>query len=185
LDLKLSQTKPDIQIEDVIETLKQRKKHIDSIVVTGGEPTIQIGLESFLSKLKNLDFNIKLDTNGSHPEVVRRLVENKLVDYVAIDIKGLFEDYSTICNVEVDTGKITETISIMKNSNVDYEVRTVLWEEHPSLAQIEKIFHIVGYSKYFLQNFHKTDNGAKYTPIKDMNIILEILRKQQMNVKVR
>ncbi len=110
--------------EEIMDFLKRRKKQLEAIVISGGEPTIQEDLISFLNTVKTLGYAVKLDTNGSNPSVIRELIERKLVDYIAMDIKAPFKKYPDLVKVKVDLSRIKESIEIIENSSLEYEFRT-------------------------------------------------------------
>lgn len=130
---------PDIPLEEFFAFLEKRKNILDGVVVSGGEPTLQEGLVEFISKIKKMGFLVKLDTNGSNPEVLKELLEKKLLDYIAMDIKGALEDYERICGVKVDLEKIKKSIGLVKNSCIDYEFRTTLLQKFHSKESIARI----------------------------------------------
>ena len=115
----VKETAPFITEEEILRMLLSRARYIDSIVVTGGEPTIQPDLPLFLRKLKNLNFHVKLDTNGLKPEVLERCLP--YVDYVALDVKTTLKKYRLLG--AVDPSPLLKTIDLLKNSGVDYEFR--------------------------------------------------------------
>jgi pyruvate formate lyase activating enzyme len=142
--------------EDVLSFLEKRKGKLDGIVISGGEPTIQPDLENFLTKVRSLfpSFSIKLDTNGSRPEILKSLIQNNLVDYVAMDIKASFPLYEKIAGVTFDASTITKSISLLMNSSIDYEFRTTLLKEFHPKEEVETIaLSIQGAKKYILQKF--------------------------------
>ncbi|MDT8419763.1 MAG: anaerobic ribonucleoside-triphosphate reductase activating protein [Desulfuromonadales bacterium] len=115
---------PDYPVEHLLADLRRRCGFIDGVVVSGGEPTLDPGLESFLRQLKDLDLQIKLDTNGLLPEVLRRLLEQQLVDYLAIDLKTSPKRYSELHGCYVDSTPLLETIDLARSAGCDYEFRT-------------------------------------------------------------
>ena len=145
---------PKITEKEFFEFLKSRKELLEGVVVCGGEPTINKDLPDFIKKIKNLGFSIKIDTNGSNPKMLKNLIDKKLVDYVAMDIKGPKEKYSQFIGKEVDIKKIQKSIDILKQGKVDYEFRTTIL---PSLHKKEDIIEmakwISGAKRYYLQNF--------------------------------
>ena len=115
---------PTIDSEYILNFLNHRKGKIDGVVLTGGEPTLQPDLLSFLKKIKAMSFMIKLDTNGTRPEVVRNALDENLLDFIAMDIKAPLNFYSEISGVDVDTGSITKSIDLILTSGIDYRFRT-------------------------------------------------------------
>ncbi len=138
--------------EEVLEFLKNRRKWLNGVVLLGGEPTIQDDIVEFAEKVKKIGYDIKLDTNGSNPKVIEELIEKKLVDYIAMDVKAPLDKYSEIVGVNVDVKKIIRSIEIIKNSGIEHEFRTTVI---PTLRKedILKIAEIVKPSPYYLQQF--------------------------------
>jgi len=134
--------------------LKSRRNFLDGVVVSGGEPTIQADLVDFLRKIREFDFLIKLDTNGTNPDVLERVFSEKLVDFVAMDIKNSPKKYSEICGVGVDFSSIERSKNLILNSKIDHEFRTtVLREFHDSEAIFEIAEFVRGTRKFTIQNF--------------------------------
>ena len=140
------------KIEEVFEFLKTRQGKLDGVVITGGEPCLQKDLPEFIKQVKELGFAVKLDTNGSFPEMLEKVLPD--LDYVAMDIKAPLEKYSQIVNVDVDTSKIMKSIEILKNCGVDYEFRTTVVKSQLSFEDFEKIGQLIqGAPRYYLQKF--------------------------------
>lgn len=126
-DLVLSHSKmATIPQRHVITTLRRFRKWVNRVVVTGGEPTLQPGLHHFLELLKKDGFLVKLDTNGSNPELLKDFVGKGLIDYVAMDVKGPLARYERWCGAHVDVDKIAESIDFLLEGGVDYEFRMTL-----------------------------------------------------------
>ncbi|PIP24752.1 MAG: anaerobic ribonucleoside-triphosphate reductase activating protein, partial [Candidatus Nealsonbacteria bacterium CG23_combo_of_CG06-09_8_20_14_all_36_125] len=117
---------PKISEREFFKYLKDRKKLLDGLVLCGGEPTINKKLPSFIKKIKKMGFLIKLDTNGSDPKILKKLIDEKLIDYVAMDLKGPKERYSEFSGRKVDVKKIQKSIDILKENKVDYEFRSTI-----------------------------------------------------------
>ena len=109
--------------------LKKRAGLLDGIVISGGEPTLQEELPAFAASLKGLGYEVKLDTNGGRPEAVRELLEQKLVDYVAMDYKAPFDRYPEICGKGADAGPVRETLALLAESEIEWELRTTVIPE--------------------------------------------------------
>lgn len=140
------------KIEEVFEFLKTRQGKLDGVVITGGEPCLQKDLPEFIKQVKELGFAVKLDTNGSFPEMLEKVLPD--LDYVAMDIKAPLEKYSQIVNVDVDTSKILKSIEVLKNGGVDYEFRTTVVKSQLSFEDFEKIGQLIqGAPRYYLQRF--------------------------------
>jgi len=147
-----------INEEEIFDYLIKRKNIIDGLVISGGEPTIQKGLKEFIIKVKKIGLKVKLDTNGYRPDVLKDLLNNNLLDYIAMDIKDIIDDYSNICGLKNINGDlIKESINIIKNSNIDFEFRTTIIKKYHNLDKIKKIIKLVGNkSKYYIQNFQSS-----------------------------
>ena len=151
------QSMPTIDFEEIKRYLIENRDFIDGVVVTGGEPLIHAWLPDLLRELKSLGFPVKVDTNGSLPDILKKLIELKLVDYVAMDVKAPLEKekYRDIAGVDVDVNKLKKTIELLMNSGIDYEFRTTVIEGYHSESDIEKIaLSIKGARKYALQPFY-------------------------------
>ena len=110
---------PEIKEEEIFSYLEERKKMLDGVVISGGEPTIWDDLIPFIKKIREYGFKVKLDTNGYRPEVLKEIIDNKLVDYIAMDIKAIFNEYFKVIKKNIDTDKLLESIELIKKSNID------------------------------------------------------------------
>ena len=148
-----------IDKEEVLSYLKKRQEILDGVVITGGEPLLQDGIEEFIGKIKDLGYAIKLDTNGSFPEKLISLVEKGLVDYVAMDIKNSKAKYMATIGVNnIDMASIEKSVDFLLQNKVDYEFRTTIVDGFHTVDDIQDIVvWIKGAHKYFLQNF--VDSG--------------------------
>lgn len=128
---------------------------LDGVVISGGEPTLQGGLLSFCKKIKDIgNYPIKLDTNGSRPDVIMDLIEHNAIDYIAMDIKTETYRYSSLCNVRNIENKVLQSIEIIKNSGIDYEFRTTCVKPYVATETIKHLTHVLkGAKKYVLQRF--------------------------------
>jgi pyruvate formate lyase activating enzyme len=139
--------------------LKEDREQYDAVVISGGEPTIHKGLPEFLARIKDLDLAVKLETNGTNPRMIARLIKLGLLDYVALDVKAPLEEnkYKEITGVSIKTstlGKINQSIRILSRSGIEYEIRTTLIKEKHSFHDILDICEtIVGCKRYCLQEF--------------------------------
>ena len=143
--------------------LSERKGILDGVCVTGGEPTVQPDLIEFIRKIKEMGFLVKLDTNGTSPNILKELLDKNLVDYVAMDIKNNLKsrngsDYEKVIGIKVNIDDIKKSVEIIKNSGVDYEFRTTvvpgLHKEEDILAIAEEI---KGAKRYYLQQFRQDE----------------------------
>ena len=146
--------------EEIIAYLSKRKGLIDGICITGGEPMLMKDLPEFCAKLKDLGIAVKIDTNGFFPAQLKYIVNNKLCDYVAIDVKNCFERYNETIGVKfADVSKVKESIDFLKKSYIDYEFRTTVCKNFHTYDDLKQIAMLIGdEQKYFLQSF--VDSGA-------------------------
>lgn len=180
-----------ISEEEFFSFLEKRKGVLDGVCVTGGEPLLQPDIESFIWKIKNLGYAVKLDTNGSFPEKLKILVQKGLVDYVAMDIKNSLETYAITCGVDaINLEKIQESVSYLKENHVPYEFRTTVTRNFHSKEEFEKIGQwLEGTEKYFLQNF--VDSGdlingrIKGCSEEEMKEFLSVVQKYIPGAKLR
>ncbi len=149
-----------IDKNEVVSYLKKRTGILDGVCVTGGEPLLQSDIAEFLSEIKALGYKIKLDTNGSFPEKLQKLIEAGLCDYVAMDIKNCKERYvETAGNPELDMSAISESVNLLLSGVCDYEFRTTVVAELHTEKDIEAAAKwIKGAKRYFLQNFVDSGN---------------------------
>ena len=179
-----------ISEDDFFSFLKKRSSILDGVCVSGGEPLLQKDIEDFLQKIKDIGLAVKLDTNGSFPERLNSILARGLVDYVAMDIKNSKEKYSLICGTDVDTAKISKSISLLINGNIPYEFRTTVVKEFHTPQDIEDMSRwIVGAGRYFLQSFKDSgdiisDGLSAYTP-EEMRSLLDIARKNIPSTELR
>lgn len=142
---------PKIAEKELFDFLKERKGLLEGVVICGGEPTLNPDLAEFISRIKKIGYPIKLDTNGANPEALKDLIERKLVDYVALDVKLPKERY---VELGVEAEKIEKSIQLLKKSGIDHEFRTTVV---PGVHQKEDILKIARWlspaQKYYLQNF--------------------------------
>lgn len=115
-----------LSTEEVLLDLRNRKKWIDGVVITGGEPTLQKDLGEFLRKCRKLGFGVMLETNGSCPEVLKKVLTERLVDFVALDFKTSLKQYSWVVGAKFNSDSIRQTLKILAGSGVDFELRTTV-----------------------------------------------------------
>ena len=151
---------PLIPEEEVLSYLKKRQGILQGVCVTGGEPTLQKDLKDFLRKIKELGYPIKLDTNGYMPGVLWDLMQEHLIDYVAMDIKASRDNYARAAGLpHIDISRIEESIGILKSSGIPYEFRTTVVKEFIPWREFEKIGKwIAGCPAYYLQNYEENEN---------------------------
>jgi pyruvate formate lyase activating enzyme len=141
--------------EEIFDFLNRRKNYLDGIVFTGGEPLLQVDALEFIKKVKDLGYLIKLDTNGLKPDVLAEALSLKLVDYLAMDIKGPLGNYDKYCGVMADPAKIRMSVDLVMKSGLPYEFRSTLAKGLHSQEDVVKMAEIIeGADKYYLQNFN-------------------------------
>ncbi len=183
-------SEPQISESEVLDYLSKRFGLLDGVCVSGGEPTLYPDLPKFIAKLKSIGYLIKLDTNGTNPEMVKYLVENKLVDYIAMDIKNSEDNYNKTIGKDYDFGKIKTTIEYIMNCDIDYEFRTTLVKNLHTFEDIQKIAKLItGAKKYYLQKFVDLGNcissGLTAIDKKTATEYLEYLQKFIPSTKLR
>lgn len=144
---------------ELLAFLEKRRGLLDGVAFTGGEPTLRKELPDLFRRIKAMGYPIKLDTNGLHPDRLKALLDEGLVDYVAMDIKNCPEKYAVTAGLEtVDLDKIQQSIDLLKNGTVDYEFRTTVVDELHEAEDFEKIgAWIAGARAYYLQAFTDRD----------------------------
>lgn len=158
-----------IDVEDVLSYLRKRKGLVDAVCVTGGEATLQTGLAEFYRSVKAMGYLTKLDTNGLRPQVVRDLLDEGLLDYVAMDIKNSPEKYPLTTGIaSVDLDKINESVELLKTCGVNHEFRTTLIEEFHTEDDMKKIADWVsGARSYYVQGYNDAEGCIEhgFTPV--------------------
>ncbi|MBR6558865.1 MAG: anaerobic ribonucleoside-triphosphate reductase activating protein [Clostridia bacterium] len=141
--------------EEILSFLKKRVGVLEGVCITGGEPLMQNGIDEFISKVKELGYNIKLDTNGSFPDKLKNIIDRGLVDRVAMDIKNSKEKYSSTVDIEdYDITPIQRSIDILLEGKIDYEFRTTVSQQlHTTEDMVEIGKWINGAKEYYIQNF--------------------------------
>lgn len=145
---------PEIKEDDFFVFLRSRAGKLDAVAITGGEPCLQKDLPEFIAKIKKLGFLVKLDTNGSRPEILTGLLREKLIDYIAMDLKAPAEKYEAAAGGKVDFNLIKKSVKIIRQSGLPYEFRTTivpLLLNKDDLAEVGII--IKGADKWYLQHF--------------------------------
>jgi len=172
--------------EKILDFLKMRYGRLTGVAITGGEPLMQPDIEGFIKKLKNIGYAVKLDTNGSFPKALKHLLDLKLVDYVAMDIKNCKEKYAKTCGLSLDVQKgllenIQESIDILHSSSCEFEFRTTLVKELHSIEDIKAIGQwLKGNDNFFLQGFKDSGDlistGLSAFSKEEMQNFLEVLK---------
>lgn len=159
-DLVLSPSSaPTIEEETVLNHLKKRVGILDGVCITGGEPTLQPDLESLIVKIRSLGYDIKLDTNGSNPQVLKSLCQKNLIDYVAMDIKHTPQKYALVCQSDcLSMEAIMKSVDFLKENRVPYEFRTTITRELHKKEDIPAIgAWLKGASAYYLQAYQESE----------------------------
>lgn len=180
-----------LEEEEFFAFIRKRFGILDGVCITGGEPTLMPDLTEFIKKIKDIGYKVKLDTNGTNPGKLRELVENKLVDYVAMDIKNSPSKYEL--TAKSDTAlleKVFESAAFLMNSGTDFEFRTTVVNELHTDADFHGIGEwIKGAPKYYLQSFKDSgdilESGYSACPDADMKRYLAIVKKYVPNAKLR
>ncbi|SEA86127.1 pyruvate formate lyase activating enzyme [Pseudobutyrivibrio sp. ACV-2] len=145
--------------DEIFEHLKAKKKVLDGVCITGGEPTLHKDLPGFIHKIKDMGLLVKLDSNGTNPDMVESLINQGLVDYIAMDIKNSKEKYNSIaCMPNFDIGTIEASVELLKQERVDYEFRTTIMRECHDAEDMEAIGQwIKGAKAYYLQSYKESE----------------------------
>ncbi|MEI7620815.1 MAG: anaerobic ribonucleoside-triphosphate reductase activating protein [Candidatus Falkowbacteria bacterium] len=139
---------------DLFLFLQNRIGKLDGIVITGGEPTLHRDLPEFIKKIKDLGYAVKLDTNGTNPEMIKELLKAKLVDYLAMDLKAPEDKYELVTGIAVNFQKIKESVKIIEQSGLPYEFRTTILPVLLSAKDVDNMGQLLkGADKWYLQKF--------------------------------
>lgn len=183
-------TQPAIPEEEIFAFLNKRKRILQGVCITGGEPTLQPDLADFMKRVKDLGLSVKLDTNGYRPEVLEALIQADLLDYIAMDIKSSKAGYPYAAGVNLDISRIERSTECIRQSGLPYEFRTTVVKELHTAADFEAIGEWLGGSRaYYLQQFK--DGGAVLSKNltactkEEMEAFAEILRKKIQTVGIR
>lgn len=179
--------------KEILDFLEKRKKVLDGVCITGGEPIFYKNLDQFIKKIKEKGYKIKLDTNGGNPKVLEELIKKDLLDFIAMDIKSDKENYKKAAGTEINIEDINKSIELIKKSGIDYEFRSTVI---PSFFNEEIIMNIgkwlKGTKKYSLQQFKsdiplldKTFEGEKPFKKEVFKKFKEILEKDINKIEIR
>ena len=180
-----------IPFADILEYLQSRKGLIDAVVVSGGEPTLMPDLKEKIIAIKELGFLVKLDTNGTNPEVIKDLRESGLIDYVAMDIKNSFKKYPlTVGTKNAYLDKVSMSIQYLMSSGIDYEFRTTLIDEFHDAQDIREMGETLkGAKRLYLQKFVDRESciqrGLHEVNKEKAESFVEILKQYIDNVSLR
>jgi pyruvate formate lyase activating enzyme len=145
---------PEYQEDNLFDFLRERVGKLDAVVITGGEPTLHADLPQFIEKIKKLGYKVKLDSNGTNPGMLRELLDLRLLDYLAMDVKSALEKYDLSVGVQPDIASIKDSIAVIMASGLPYEFRTTLVPELHDEKDISSIGEIIrGARAWYLQTF--------------------------------
>ncbi len=183
-------SQPVISEEEVLAHIRKRKGIITGVCITGGEPTLQKDLLDFMRKIKDIGMDIKLDSNGYRPEVLRQVIHEGLADYIAMDIKSSPAGYERAAGVPIDMSRIRESISLIMGSGSEYEFRTTVVRELHDEKTFEDIGELIeGAERYFLQSYVDSDRvilpGFSSYPKEELEKYCNILHKYVKTVSIR
>ena len=181
-----------IDEQEVFSFLKKREGILEGVCITGGEPCLQPDLETFIRKVRDIGFAVKLDTNGSFPEKLSSLLEKGLLDYVAMDIKTSKERYSEVCGVQNEKllENVQKSVEILKSSSVPHEFRTTTARELQTKEDFEKIGRwLSGEKRYFIQQYEASGElvGDEMTPYEkeELTEFAKVMKNFVENVEIR
>ena len=189
--LTVLEAEDEILFDAALDYLKSRKGLLDAVVFTGGEPTLEPNLKKHIQRVKELGFLVKLDTNGTNPEIVKDLIDSNLLDYIAMDIKNSEEKYALTTGVkQVNMDNIRKSIELIMNSGVDYEFRTTLVDEFHKVEDMEGLASLIkGARVLYLQKFVERDGciqkGLHEVKEETANEFMKVLNKYISKVELR
>ncbi len=184
---------PLIKEVDLFAFLKIRIGKLDGVVISGGEPTLHKDLPEFIKKIKDLGFMVKLDTNGTNPEMLERLVNDKAVDYIAMDIKAPWDKYKEIVGVDIESTKLINSVKILAEGTVPYEMRSTIapaWHDEESIKIMAEQIPVdaLWYLQKFLGERELVDenfiNSRSFTDA-EMEKMLTVAKGLRGNVRLR
>ena len=183
---------PNIPIDDILRYMISKRKWVDGVCVTGGEPTIHSDLPLMLKKFKSKGFLVKIDTNGTNPRMLNRIISDGVVDYIAMDIKAPMQRYEDVAKARVSKDDLQLSIDIIRNSGIGYEFRTTVV---PILHTVDDMVSIgrwlQGSKRYVLQQFRPGNNlsedfsGTKPYEEKTLKEMAEKVRPYFGEVEIR
>ena len=200
-ELATGKVPPVMDEEELFAFLAKRKGLLDGVAITGGEPCLHRDLPDFIAHIRELGYPVKLDTNGTHPAVLREILERGLVDYVAMDIKNCPEKYAVTAGLAgpdfeklnlppLDLAPIRESVELLKKSGIEYEFRTTVVDELHEVPDFEEIGKwIEGARHYYLQCFTDRDTvpfeGLSAPSKEKLEACADVVRKYVRDVQIR
>jgi pyruvate formate lyase activating enzyme len=177
---------------DFFSFLGRRRDKLDAVVISGGEPTLQRGLMSFMRRVKDMGFKVKLDTNGSRPDILKSLLDDGCVDYIAMDVKTSLERYAELVGPCLKPEAIRESMLMVMDRAPEYEFRTTLLREVHSLSDVQRMAELAyGARRYALQRFRPATTldpvFGRYSAPDDaeMNVIADVFRSKVKELILR
>ncbi len=164
---------PPMDEEGIFQFLAKRQGQLTGVVVTGGEPTIHSDLPDFLKRIKALGYCVKLDTNGNNPQALKKLIQESLVDYIAMDIKTSLGRYDEAAGVKVDAQHIQESIKAIIDSGIDYHFRTTVVHKFISSKELKEISALLASAKRYLLQEFVADQSILDKALKDERVYSE------------
>ena len=179
-----------ISEEFLFSFLEKRKGILDGVAITGGEPLLHKEVKDLIIKIKRLGFLVKLDTNGSNPNLLQELIDENLVDYVAMDMKNSYAKYHLTTGVKIDVKTIQKSVEILLKNKVDYEFRTTVSKPLHNLEDFKQIGEqIKGAKRYFIQNYQYQDSvlDKSLQPLskEELDQVIEIVKVNVESVSLR
>lgn len=183
-------SQPIISEDEIFAHFRKRKGIVEGVCITGGEPTLQKDLYEFVKKCKDEGLKVKLDSNGTNPEILKKLVGDGLLDYVAMDIKSSPEGYAKASGVNADISLIKESVDFLINGNLPFEFRTtVVRELHDAQTMKDIAQFIDGAKNYFLQGFVDSErviqSGLSAYSREELEAFLPLFEGHVANVSIR
>lgn len=182
---------PALDETEVLSFLKGRRGLLDGVVLSGGEPLLQSGAADFLQRVRDMGYAVKVDTNGCYPQALAEILDRRLADYVAMDIKNSREKYAATCGLAaLDLAPVDESLRLLRRSGVDFELRTTLVKELHAPEDMAAIGKWVGeVPHYYLQNFVDSGNliGSGFSAFErpELEEMAAVLRRYVTNVALR
>ncbi|MBF0430081.1 MAG: anaerobic ribonucleoside-triphosphate reductase activating protein [Fibrobacteria bacterium] len=173
--LRGSPSRNQFSTTDIFKFLEKRKDLLDGVVITGGEPTLQTDLLDFINTIKSMGFLVKLDTNGYRPHILKSVIQSGMVDYIAMDIKSGWRNYSDAAGININIEKIEQSIFLIKNSGVSHEFRSTLMRPFLSPRDVLDIAaYLSGTEQYRLQKFLMPENF----PERDLTYLIPFTKRE-------
>ncbi len=188
----VNKTKNVMDPDEIFKHLNKRKKYLDGVCISGGEPTLNGDLADFIAEIKSMGFLVKLDSNGTNPILFKKLLDEDIIDYIAMDVKAPLSQYQKVVGASVDIRKIEESIDIIKHSHISYEFRTTVHKEIIKEEDLVDIAQsILNAKRFCIQNFKRSgvllDDNKAYTPFaqNELNKMKQSLASYVQEVIVR